>query len=421
MTNIRTIKDVTSWRMCVGCGACAYICPNQKIKLIDVMNQGIRPCLSDDQCDTCDDCLKVCPGYETIHDSYDIPSGAISTLRHLFGPILEVWEGYAANKDIRYNGSSGGLASALALYCIEEMGMHGVLHIDADPDVPWKNRTVLSQTRSDLIARTGSRYAPASPCDGLNLIYSAPSPSVFIGKPCDVAGLRKAQKLRPSLNQNIGAAIGIFCAGTPSSLGTLELLKYYKIDPNTVSDIRYRGKGWPGMFQVHLKGNNSSSFYKSSYKESWGFLNRYRPFRCYLCPDGTSEFADISCGDPWYRELKEDELGYSLLLVRTARGQEIVRGALKTGYVVIEKSDPQILHASQENLLLKRGAIWGRLLAMRAFGLPTPKLQGFSLFSNWCALPLLDQAKSILGTIRRVMKRKYYRPIENCEGRKIKS
>ena len=59
-----------------------------------------------------------------------------------------------------------------------------------------------------------------------------------------------------------------------------------------------------------------------SYMESWGFLQRYRPYRCYLCPDGTGELADLSCGDPWYREILEDEPGHSLVVVRTERGKE---------------------------------------------------------------------------------------------------
>jgi coenzyme F420 hydrogenase subunit beta len=337
----------------------------------------------------------------------------ITDLGKGYGPIIEIWEGYATNKDIRYNGSSGGLASAIALYCMEEKGMFGTLHVEVDRDEPWKSRTVMSHNCLDLLARTGSRYSPASPCDGLNLIESASLPCVFIGKPCDVAGLRKAQKLRPHLDKNTGVAIGIFCAGTPSSRGTLELLKHYNIDSNKVADIRYRGKGWPGKFEVVLKGEDSHSYYEASYSESWGFLNRYRPFRCYLCPDGTSEFADISCGDPWYREVKKDEFGYSLLIVRTLKGQAVVHGALKAGYVVLEQSDPKILHDSQKNLLLKRGAIWGRLLAMKVFGLPTPHLHGFSLFLNWRGLPLFDQARSVLGTVRRIIKRKYYRPIKD--------
>ena len=57
--------------------------------------------------------------------------------------------------------------------------MHGVLHIAARPDVPWLNHTVLSTTRAELLAATGSRYAPASPCDRLELVERAQALALY--------------------------------------------------------------------------------------------------------------------------------------------------------------------------------------------------------------------------------------------------
>ena len=407
----QNVQQIAAWRLCVGCGACAYICPEKKIKLIDVVNDGIRPEIDSDNCGDCRDCIRICPGYETIHNYATGESGLIQELKEGWGPVLEIWEGYATDTDIRRNGSSGGLASALALYCLEKEGMQGVLHTGTDKEKPWKNTTVFSKNRDDVLLRTGSRYSPASPCDGLKLIESAPAPCVFIGKPCDIAGLRKSQLLRKELDNKVGVAIGIFCAGTPSTQGTLELFKRLKVKPEDVEKIRYRGKGWPGKTTVLLKGQEDPR-YRLSYMESWGFLQKYRPYRCYLCPDGTSEFADISCGDPWYRELKEDGIGYSLVLVRTEKGRRIVHGAMEAGYVLLERGDSKMLRDSQINLLSKRGAIWGRLLTMKLFGIPTPQLGGFSLFKNWLALPMKEKARSILGTARRIIQRKYYKNIK---------
>jgi len=123
-----------------------------------------------------------------------------------------------------------------------------------------------------------------------------------------------------------------------------------------------------------------------SYKKSWGFLQKYRPFRCYLCPDTTSECADISCGDPWYRDVKEDSPGYSLALVRSQKGLQFIKKAMEAGYVHLKQVDLSVLEASQKNLLLKRQAIWGRLFAMKLFAIPTPQYKGFNLFQNCSAL-----------------------------------
>ena len=413
---LRNVQDVVDWGLCIGCGACAYVCP-ENITLVNVVNEGIRPVLEKSNCAKCDDCLKVCPAINVTHSPNADRSEVLADLAMSWGPILEVWEGHAADPEVRYNGSSGGLSSALALYCIEKAGMHGLLHIGPDDNVPLSNKTFFSTSRKEIVARTGSRYAPASPCDGLGKIAAAPGPSVFIGKPCDVTAVRTVQSLKPELDGKIGVVIGFFCAGTPATQGTLDLIKTLGIEPDTVEDIRYRGKGWPGKFSVKIKGEQQPREIMT-YMDSWSFLQKYRPYRCHLCPDGTGEFADIACGDPWYRHIEEGEQGHSLVLVRTERGREVVRGAMEAGYVVLKRANPSILEASQSNLRKKRGAIWGRILAMKLFGIPTPKLQGFFLFANWRRLSFEDKARSIIGTVKRIIQRGYYRPMKTVSRKR---
>ena len=413
---IKTIGEIVSWRLCVGCGACAYACKDKFIELRDVPDQGIRPIIFSDQCGTCTDCLQVCPGYSTPGFFINEPSRISKNLNEKsWGPIIEIWEGYANDSEVRYNGSSGGAATAIALYCLEKRSMYGVLHIGKDEEHPLKNKVFMSTNRTDLLSRTGSRYSPASPCCGLDEIESAPSSCVFIGKPCDVAGLQKACQLRSDLNDKNGLSIGIFCAGTPSTKGTLELLKKMKISHDLVKDVRYRGRGWPGMFTVNLKDSKNSS-QKMPYMEAWGFLQKYRPYRCYLCPDGTAAFADIACGDPWYRSIQENEAGYSLVIVRTEKGKEILKGAIEAGYLSMTPADIQKLIDSQEGMLQKGKEIWGRLLMMRFFGIPIPQYPMFFLFEQWLSSSFNQKIRSLLGTARRIIQRKYYLPMTEING-----
>lgn len=410
------VTDVVKARMCIGCGACESACSSQKLELVDLLEHGLRPTMKTGDCGSCTDCLDVCPGLGISHAPTKPDQGLINDLTESWGAVLEVWEGFASDVALRHGGSSGGLASALALYCIEAGGMQGVVHIGADDAARYKNKSMFSRGRAQLLAATGSRYAPASPCDHLEVIAGASAPCVFIGKPCDVQGLRKVAAIRPRIAANLGVAIGIFCAGTPSTQGTLDLLRAHGVDPDDVAELRYRGRGWPGTFSVRLK-SDPAWHDLATYAQAWGFLQKYRPYRCHLCPDGTSEFADISCGDPWYRAIGDDEPGMSLVVVRTLRGREIVRAAMRAGYVQLTPAAPGTVSASQRELQRKRGAIWGRLLTMRALGVPAPRLKGFSLFRNWLSIPARDKFRSFAGTARRVLLRGYRRRFDYASRR----
>ena len=356
-----------------------------------------------------DECLKVCPVAGPSLDSCGGQRVNVMGVDEGVGPVLEVWEGHALDLETRHQGSSGGVLTALACYAIERGGLHGVLHVVSDPDNPMRNRTVMSRTKAELLAGTGSRYAPASVCDGLKHIQEAPAPCVFIGQPSEVAALRKAQAIRPALDRNVGVALSFFCAGSPATQGTLDLLASKGIDPARVGRIRYRGRGWPGKFAVWLIGE-SQPVLEMSYAESWAFVQAYRPWAVQLWSDGLGEHADISCGDPWYREAEVTNPGSSLVVVRTAAGKRLVRDAITAGYLELTLSDVRKVVASQQNLLRKKAAVWGRLMAMRVLGLPTPNHGGSDLFGSWLRLPLRDKLGSTLGTVRRILTRKHHRP-----------
>ncbi len=403
---VQSIQDVVAWGQCIGCGACHYACTKGGVSLVNVLNQGIRPVFSG-ECANCTTCLSVCPGHfvdgnmavrDCLEESIQDPD---------VGPILEIWEGFASDPEIRYKGSSGGLLSAISLYCLECEGMEFVLHSGMDNANPLQNKTRASRTREDILSCTGSRYAPASPCDSLGLIEKAEKPCVFIGKPCDAAAVAMARETRPDLDKRLGLVLTFFCAGTPSTQGTMTLLDQLGASPDVINDLRYRGEGWPGTFKVIRPDDSLAG--SLTYKQSWGRLTKFTPFRCRVCPDGVGRVADISCGDAWHRHGTEGDPGRSLVLVRTKRGREILQRAIAAGYIQLEPSGLAEVKRAQTNLLAKRREIYGRLSALRLLAIPTPRFVNFSLFSSWIRLPPTLMVKTIFGTLRRLFRAKAWK------------
>ena len=406
------ISDVAEFQLCAGCGVCAVVQP-EAVSMVDDIDAGRRPVVSkgtDGRLLPTVDALAACPGHDLGHARK--PEPGPDGLDPAWGPVLEVWEGYAADPDLRFAGSSGGLASAIALDAIEHRDHHGLLHIRARAETPYLNETTLSTSREEILAATGSRYAPASPCDRLDLIERAPKPCVFVGKPCDVAAVAKTRSSRPALDARVGLTVAIFCAGTPSTRGTFEMLERMGIaSPESIEALRYRGNGWPGNAVATIRTQDGALEERSlTYEGSWGeVLQRHRQWRCYVCPDHTGEFADIAVGDPWYREISDDEPGLSLVLVRTVRGREALKEAMSSGAVEAWPAAPSILPESQPGLLRVRGAVGGRVAILRILRVPTPRFSNLPMLRVWITrLSLRAKFQSTIGTLKRIRRRGLY-------------
>jgi coenzyme F420 hydrogenase subunit beta len=234
---------------------------------------------------------------------------------------------------------------------------------------------------------------------------------VIIGKPAEISAVRNARAMRPGLDRNVGVTLSFFCAESPATRGTVALLEKLGTKPEQVGELRYRGHGWPGHFAPIHRGE-SEPFKRLTYRESWAFLQAHRPWSVHQWPDGSGELADISCGDPWYEEPDGRNPGFSLVVARTARGREIVEGAMRAGYLTLTVAEPWKLAKSQPNLLAKKGAVWGRRWAGAWLRLPVTQLAGLELKRCWSKLPVREKLKSTFGTLRRLLQRRLYRRLQ---------
>lgn len=417
MSPPRSIESIVNGHLCTGCGACAGLAPTL-FRMVDQPSAGLRPeriPSTDDPAGEAD-ALAACPGAGSgprPAPASPLPEGAPNTTE--WGNVIEIWEGHAADPEMRWHGSSGGVVTALAAFAIDSGAAEGAVHIRQSAHNAVLNESVISRGRDGLLAAAGSRYAPASPCERLADVATADRPMVFIGKPCDVQATAAATRRDPRLARNIGLTISIFCAGAPSTSGTRALIEALGVPAGaTVTSLRYRGDGWPGrMSATYLTADGApQSSGTLSYEEGWGgILQKHRQWRCHLCADHTGEFADLSVGDPWDKPRGGgDEHGSSLIVVRTERGRAMLRQAMAAGAINATRREFGALAAAQPNLARTRRIMFGRLAGLRILGLGAPRYDGWALSGLWLArTSLRDKAGSLFGTMRRAIRRKLWR------------
>lgn len=412
-----SIDAVVRRHLCTGCGSCAGLAPNL-FRMEDNPATGRRPVRVERRADPAGEriALAVCPGAGAGPKPAPAPATPETPCVREWGSVLEIWEGHATDPHMRWRGSSGGAATALAAFALESGAAEGVVHIRQSGSDALSNESTISRTAEDLLAAAGSRYAPASPCERLGDVAASSGPLVFIGKPCDVQAAAAAARREPGIARNLALAVAIFCAGTPSSNGTRALVKSLGVPAHAkVTSIRYRGEGWPGeMAATYLTPEGAEMTTRGiSYEEGWGnILQKHRQWRCHLCADHTGEFADISVGDPWDKPRDGgDPRGSSLIVVRSARGRAFLKAAIAAGAIAATPRPLGSLAAAQPNLARTRRILFGRLMGLRILGLSAPRYRGWELASLWLfRTGFRDKLGSVAGTVRRALGRRLWVP-----------
>lgn len=380
--------------------------------MVDVDHVGNRPKFAEDiSTEQIREALAVCPTVSSDFGQLKRRSDYVSSVDKKteinWGAITGIYEGYAGDEELRFKASSGGALTAISIYCLEQRGFHGVLQTGENRDDPLRNKTRLSRTRDELMAAVGSRYSPASICEGLGEVEAAPGLCAVVGKPVEVSATRNAMELRPKLAEKVGVVLSFFCAETPPTKATRELMAKYEVDESNLTSLRYRGYGWPGYFATRSGKEDEKEHL--IYYDAWAFLQGFRPWSAQLWPDGSGELADISFGDPWYEEPDGKNPGFSLIVTRTKLGHEIIEDAIAKGYLKATPAETWKLDKSQKGLLDKKGAVWGRRLAHRLTGIPNTNFKDLDLFTPWRALSFQGKLRSTLGTLRRILQRGLYK------------
>lgn len=383
-----TIAQVVNDGLCTGCGTCVGVCPTRAIKMY-VSNGVYLPKIEEKKCSCCGICVASCPGYSVDFSGLNSAVFGKQSDNMLVGNFLRCYVGHSNDENIRYNSSSGGLATQILMFALEKRIIDGALVVRMRKNDPLEPEPFIARTKEDVISASKSKYCPVAANEALQQILAEDGRFAVVGLPCHIHGIRKAEETIKKLKERIVLHIGLMCSHTVSFDGTEFLLKKLGIKKEHVAKLDYRGEGWPGSMLVQVKnGSNLTIPYVGGWNAYLPVFSClfFTPMRCIMCSDETNELADISLGDPWLPELKHEKSGQSIIITRTRIAEDIINLMSSAKAISIKRVDWEKVKQSQAPpLKFKKDNLNARLFLLKSFGKETPK---FNLKSNCKSSPI---------------------------------
>ena len=400
--------------LCIGCGLCQSVAGPDKVRVTKVENGYERPVVVGDlDHETVDRIYDVCPGTRIE----GLPARLVddkTRMDTVWGPWRRIVRSWAADPEVRFEGSTGGVLTALAGYLLSSGRVDFILHAKASTSEPTFGERHLSFTLADVLAAAGSRYGPTAPLIDLREQLDRDRPFAFIGKPCDISALRNYARHDPRVDALVKYWLTPVCGGYMPPDSMTDFLQRYGFAPEDVTAFRYRGRGCPGPTRIESEERVLELHYLDMWSEDasqWSL-----PFRCKICPDGIGEAADVAAADCWPggapdREESTEDPGTNVVIARTAAGLELLEAAARDGALTLEHDEmPDDLTGYQPHQMRKKYAAWARHQGLGDAGRILPHTERLRLAELAAELPEDLNKAQREGTRRRVREGKASEP-----------
>src|ERR1700682_1528068 len=158
-----SLGEIVEGGLCIGCGLCRAVAGADHIQIVLTPEGRERPVARrplDES--TLERINAICPGTRIEGAAIDA-GGSRATHDLVWGPAEHLAIGYAADPEVRYRASTGGVLTALGQFLLASGRAKFILHVAASGTEPMRTKRALSFDAASILEGAGSRYGPAAP------------------------------------------------------------------------------------------------------------------------------------------------------------------------------------------------------------------------------------------------------------------
>lgn len=302
--------ELCAHHKCLGCGACAAVCPKSAISMAEDAFGVLLPHIDKNKCVDCGLCENICPVLRPLE-------------LYPEGECLAAW---STEPELRKTAASAGIISQLSKLILDQGGVVF--------GTRYENKRLVFdhiESPSEITKFQGSKYVHAYVGNAYRQVrdlLKAGRLVLFPGTPCQIAGLRCFLNRE---YENL-LTVDLLCHGVTTNQYLNEYLLHKGIDH--YDSVLFRGMHGQrlAVFRdgklLRLEEKLLSPFYMAYVR---GLIHREN---CYSCPfASTNRCADLTAGDFWglkRHAVSADLSGIpfpSLVLVNTEKGRHFLEQA----------------------------------------------------------------------------------------------
>lgn len=284
--------------LCMSCGLCESICPEEVIKVEE------QPSLIG-ECTNCGDCLIYCP--RSFFPQDIIEERLFEDAKEddeLIGKYILKTAVRAKDNNIVKVSQDGGFVTALLCYALDKGIIDGAIVSIATEK--WYAKPFLATSIEDIIKAAGSKYTPSPNLQKLKEAKKELNSIAVVGTPCQIQGIRKLQLFDNELSKIIKFTVGLFCKSSFNTSLLKEFEREYNINLENVSKFDIKGK----YFRVFENGDLTKIPMKK--------ISKFARVACKYCFDFSAKYADFSVGSVGSPD------SYSTVIVRSKLANDIL-------------------------------------------------------------------------------------------------